>query len=77
MVLQLAREQRADLIILTTHGQAGQASAAPAMGSVADTILKGASVPLLLVPPRSMPHVGRQKAAPASDIPAVAAGRAA
>ncbi|MEO8564622.1 MAG: universal stress protein [bacterium] len=49
-VLEYANETGVDLIALATHAR--DAIARALMGSVADTLMRGASVPVLVVPPR-------------------------
>lgn len=46
-ILQLATEQHAELIAMTTHGRTGVGRAT--LGSVADRVLRSADVPVLLV----------------------------
>ncbi|MEO5815780.1 MAG: universal stress protein, partial [Gemmatimonadaceae bacterium] len=48
-VLEYANETGVDLIALATHGRAALARAF--MGSVADKVMRGATVPVLIVPP--------------------------
>lgn len=50
-LLHLAEELAAELIVLTSHGRGGVAGArATSVGSVAETLLKAAPCPVLLVP---------------------------
>ncbi|MBI2912101.1 MAG: universal stress protein [Chloroflexi bacterium] len=70
-ILHVARQERADLIVLTTHGQANRPSTP--LGSVAAAILAGAAVPVLLVRPHAFSQARRR--APA--VEPVVAGRAA
>jgi nucleotide-binding universal stress UspA family protein len=49
-IIDEARRQEADLIAMTTHGRSGLARLL--LGSVADKVLRGATVPLLLARPR-------------------------
>ncbi len=49
-VLEYANESGVDLIALATHARDGVARAF--LGSVADKVMRGASVPVLVVPPR-------------------------
>jgi nucleotide-binding universal stress UspA family protein len=49
-IMDEARRQDADLIAMTTHGRSGLARLI--LGSVADKVLRGADVPLLLARPR-------------------------
>lgn len=55
-ILAAAMEQRADLIVMTTHGRGGLGRWA--YGSVADRVLRGASVPVLLVRAAAPPTPG-------------------
>jgi nucleotide-binding universal stress UspA family protein len=48
-VLEYANETGVDLIALTTHGRGALARAF--MGSVADKVMRGATMPVLIVPP--------------------------
>ena len=50
-ILETSREQGADLIALTTHGRSGPSRWM--MGSVAEKVLRGANLPLLVVRSRS------------------------
>lgn len=50
-VLEAAEEHSADLIVMTTHGRGGIARAV--IGSVADKVVRSASVPVLLIRPNS------------------------
>jgi nucleotide-binding universal stress UspA family protein len=47
-ILNAVREQQPDLVVMSTHGQSGLARWR--YGSVADQIVRGADVPVLLVP---------------------------
>jgi nucleotide-binding universal stress UspA family protein len=49
-ILDEARRQNADLIAMTTHGRSGLARVL--LGSVADKVLRGGAVPMLLARPR-------------------------
>lgn len=49
-IMDYAREQSADLIALSTHGRGGLARLL--LGSVADKVVRGADVPILLQRPR-------------------------
>lgn len=49
-ILTCARARRAGLILMSTHGRRGIRRAL--MGSVAETVLRGATIPILLVPPQ-------------------------
>ena len=46
-ILDLAVEQQADLIVMSTHGRGGLGRWV--YGSVADRVLRGAAIPVLLV----------------------------
>ena len=48
VILEAAREQRADLILMSTHGRGGLGRWL--YGSVADRVLRSAEMPVLLVP---------------------------
>jgi nucleotide-binding universal stress UspA family protein len=48
-VLEYANETRVDLIALATHGRGALARAF--MSSVADKVMRGATMPVLIVPP--------------------------
>jgi nucleotide-binding universal stress UspA family protein len=50
-ILDEARRQDADLIAMATHGRSGLARLL--LGSVADKVLRGATLPVLMVRPRS------------------------
>lgn len=52
--LEIAREWKADLIALATHGEG--ALTRLVFGSVADKIIRGATVPLLVVRPATLPE---------------------
>lgn len=47
-LLELARREQADLIVLGTHGRTGLARAV--LGSVAEEVLRHADIPVLVVP---------------------------
>ena len=49
-IVREAERQRADLVVMTSHGRAGPSRAL--FGSVADHAMRHASVPVLIVPPR-------------------------
>lgn len=57
-----ARDERADLIVMSTHGRGGLARAL--LGSVAEAVLHRVKVPVLLVRPDGAPHPH------AADVPA-------
>jgi len=63
VILAHARKVRADLIVLGTHGRRGIARMV--MGSDAESVLREASVPVLLVRPRARSKPARKGAAPA------------
>jgi nucleotide-binding universal stress UspA family protein len=48
-IVSWARTQRADCIVMSTHGELGPG--APWLGSVADGVLRTSELPVLLVPP--------------------------
>lgn len=47
VIIDYARSERADLIVMSTHGRSGLGRWA--FGSIADKVLRGASCPVLLV----------------------------
>ena len=62
MIVATATEQNVDLIVMSTHGRAGITRLL--YGSVAEAVLRGATVPVLLVPSRvfarqSAEHLGQ------------------
>jgi nucleotide-binding universal stress UspA family protein len=50
VIVATAREQHADLIVMSTHGRAGISRLV--YGSVAEAVLRGSPVPVLLIPDR-------------------------
>ena len=52
LIIAAAAEGGADLIVMSTHGRAGLMRLL--YGSVAEAVLRGASVPVLLVPSRAL-----------------------
>ena len=48
-IIQFAREKKADLIAMSTHGRTGPSRWL--MGSVADRVVRGAGIPVLMVRP--------------------------
>ena len=50
-ILKYVEENRVDLIVMSTHGRSG--AARWPVGSVADSILRHSTVPVLIVPPHS------------------------
>lgn len=66
MIIATAAEGGADLIVMSTHGRAGLLRLL--YGSVAEAVLRGATVPVLLVPSRVL---ARREA----DSPSLAAAR--
>ncbi|MBI5877663.1 MAG: universal stress protein [Chloroflexi bacterium] len=60
-LLQLADSERCDLICMSTHGRSGFARLL--MGSVADKVVHGAKIPVLLI--RPLAHMDAPPAAPA------------
>jgi nucleotide-binding universal stress UspA family protein len=52
-LLRFAREQHADLLVMTRHGAGGADS--PWLGSVADRVIRSARMPVLLAPVTSAP----------------------
>lgn len=55
-VLEVAREQAADLVVLGTHGRGGVEHLL--LGSVAEKVLRKARCPVLVVPPGAHPETG-------------------
>jgi nucleotide-binding universal stress UspA family protein len=53
-ILRVCRRQKADLIVMTTHGKSGLKRAI--LGSVADKIIRESGIPVMVIRPR-----GRQK----------------
>lgn len=51
VILDFAKDENIDLIIMTTHGRSGIARWA--LGSVADKIIRHASTPIMIVAPRA------------------------
>lgn len=47
-ILKVAREKKADLIVLSTHGRSGFERLL--YGSVAEAILRGSHIPVLMIP---------------------------
>lgn len=57
-LLRHAREQRVDLLVMTRHGAAGMGH--PWMGSVADRVIRSATIPVVLAPAQEgPPEAGR------------------
>ena len=52
MIISMAASGEADLIVMSTHGRAGLLRLL--YGSVAEAVLRGATVPVLLVPSRGL-----------------------
>jgi nucleotide-binding universal stress UspA family protein len=52
-ILEIAREERADVVALTTHGRSGLVRLA--LGSVADKLVRGSRTPVLLFRPAPSP----------------------
>jgi nucleotide-binding universal stress UspA family protein len=48
IIVAIAREQQADLIVMSTHGRTGISRLV--YGSVAEAVLRGSPVPVLLIP---------------------------
>ncbi len=69
-ILRAAREEQASLIALSTHGRSGLSRLV--LGSVAESVLRGAPVPVLLVrsfpPPLGAPSRGRLEASPIHHV---------
>ena len=65
-IVDAARLYGADLIVMSTHGRSGLGRVV--FGSVAESVLRGTAVPILLVRPSGAPITsvpGREQAAPA------------
>lgn len=58
-ILQAARDQRVDLILMTTHGRGALGRAL--LGSVAEAVLRRSDIPVLVLPP-ARPVPDSQKA---------------
>ncbi|GBD31051.1 hypothetical protein HRbin32_02168 [bacterium HR32] len=56
-ILDAAERYRADLIVMGTHGRTGLPRVL--LGSVAETVLRRASVPVLVVPARTARAAGQ------------------
>ncbi len=68
-IVDAARLYAADLIVMSTHGRSGLGRVV--FGSVAESVLRGTRVPILLVRPSSAPIApvaGREQAAPAVSV---------
>jgi nucleotide-binding universal stress UspA family protein len=48
IIISVAREQKADLIVMSTHGRTGITRLI--YGSVAEAVLRGSTVPVMLIP---------------------------
>ena len=74
-IVEATRLYGADLIVMSTHGRSGLGRVV--FGSVAESVLRGTAVPILLVRPTGAPVdavPGRGSAAPAAPL-AVGAGK--
>jgi nucleotide-binding universal stress UspA family protein len=70
-ILDMARVHEADLIVMTSHGRSGIARLI--LGSVAEAVIRGSRVPILLVRPTGAPieqPVGEDAVGPAERSPA-------
>jgi nucleotide-binding universal stress UspA family protein len=68
-LLRFVREQRVNLLVMTRHGAGGKDH--PWLGSVADRVIRSASIPLLLAPePEPPTEPTRVGAAPEAPRPA-------
>ena len=68
-IVDAARLYGADLIVMSTHGRSGLGRVV--FGSVAESVLRGTTVPILLVRPSDAPIAtmpGREQAAPAAAL---------
>jgi nucleotide-binding universal stress UspA family protein len=52
-IIDMAREHKADLIVMTSHGRSGIARLV--LGSVAEAVIRGSRFPILLVRPTGAP----------------------
>jgi nucleotide-binding universal stress UspA family protein len=52
-IIDMARVHKADLIVMTSHGRSGIARVA--LGSVAEAVIRGSRLPILLVRPTGAP----------------------
>ncbi len=64
-ILLIAREEKADLLALTTHGRTGLPRAV--FGSVAEAVLRQAPAPLLVVRTAGVPTASRTSAEPLAE----------
>ncbi len=71
MIITAATEQAVGLIVMSTHGRAGLTRLL--YGSVAEAVLRGATVPVLLVPSRVFVRLSEEDAE-VVGLPALAAG---
>jgi nucleotide-binding universal stress UspA family protein len=60
LIISTATEELADLIVMSTHGRAGLTRLL--YGSVAEAVLRGATVPVMLVPSRAFARQGVEQA---------------
>jgi nucleotide-binding universal stress UspA family protein len=68
-IVDAARLYGADLIVMSTHGRSGLGRLV--FGSVAESVLRGTTVPILLVRPSNAPIAavpGRERATPAAPL---------
>jgi len=71
-IVGAARAHKADLIVMTTHGRSGVGRLV--FGSVAESVLRGTTLPILLVRPGGAPiepPLGQDQSRPAKGQPAV------
>jgi nucleotide-binding universal stress UspA family protein len=54
-ILRVARQYGAELLVMSTHGHSGPGRWL--YGSVADEVLRGANIPLVLLPPAAQPEL--------------------
>ena len=74
VIVEAARVNRADVIVMSTHGRSGLGRLV--FGSVAESVLRGTRVPILLVRPAEAPleqPSGRSEARPATTQPVTGA----
>ena len=69
-ILQLAAREHCDLIVIATHGAGGLDRII--MGSVADQVVRGSAVPVLVLRPAGDPDLERAKTDAAAEPPEVA-----
>jgi nucleotide-binding universal stress UspA family protein len=58
-ILRIARQRQAELIVISTHGHSGPGRWL--YGSVADEVLRGADIPVVLLPPAALPELADKR----------------